>query len=288
MTRPTRRGSQVRPGGRERTSAPGRMRPEGRRPAAVRSAALCLGCAAGALLILSGGCVGPWTAAPVPVPTVQLAPMPAGSDCLLVLLPGRGDRASVFGHSSFAQPVADAGVRAGVVAADLHVGYYVNRTAEMRLHEDVVVPAKARGVSEIWLVGVSLGGLGALAYDRFHPGEVSGIVLLAPFLGEDEVIDEVASGGGLPGWQPRLPLAPDDWQRNIWLWLKRFARPGPDTPELVLGWGSGDALAPSCRLLADVLPADRTFVVPGSHDWSVWRRLWREMLASGRVAPRCR
>ncbi|HPC82307.1 MAG TPA: alpha/beta fold hydrolase [Thermoanaerobaculaceae bacterium] len=239
---------------------------------------LCAGLAA---------CVGPWTPAPAPLVVERLAPMPAGGECLVVLLPGRGDRAGVFRREGFAPAVAAAGIRAEVVAADLHLGYYVRRTADVRLREDVVAPARARGVRQVWLVGVSMGGLGTLMYDRYHPGEVDGLVLLAPFLGDRPVIEEVAAAGGLARWTPPATLAADDWQRDIWRWLRRWVEPR-GTPLLVLGWGESDALARSNRLLAEVLPPERVFVRAGGHDWRVWRELWTAMLASGQVAPGCR
>lgn len=242
----------------------------------------------GVAVMLSAGCLGPWTAAPAPVPTVQLAPMPPGGQCLFVLMPGRGDRAEVFRREGFGPLVAEAGVRAEVVAAVLHIGYYARRSLHSRLHEDIILPARARGVREIWLVGVSMGGLGTLIYDRYHPGQVSGLVLLAPFLGDNKVVEEVAAAGGLASWQPSQPLAADDWQRDIWVWLRRWLDPDSGAPPLVLGWGQNDALARSNRLLADVLPPDQVFAVPGKHDWPVWRKLWRDMLASGKAGSGCR
>lgn len=259
-------------------------------PASVyvsRSAALAPACLALAALVTTS-CVGPWTPAPAPLPVDRLAPLPPKGECLVVFLPGRGDRAEVFRREGFAAAAAEAGVRAEVVAVDLHIGYYARRTADVRLHQDVVAPAKARGVRRVWLVGVSMGGLGTLIYDRYHPGEVSGLVLLAPYLGEKPVTDEVAAAGGLARWQPPGALAPDDWQRDIWRWLRRWVQPEPDVPPIVLGWGEGDGLAGANHMLAQVLPPERVFVRPGKHDWRVWRELWKAMLASGQVAPECR
>lgn len=259
----------------------------------MRSAAVAVARAVGAWarwvpVALAASCVGPWTPAPAPLPVDRLVPMPAGGECLVVFLPGRGDRAGVFRREGFGAAVTAAGVRAEVVAADLHIGYYRRGTADTRLHEDVVAPARARGVRQVWLVGVSMGGLGALLYDRYHPGEAAGIVLLAPYLGEKAVVDEVVAAGGLASWQPPAALAADDWQRDVWAWLRRWVRPAGATPPIVLGWGEADRLAHSNRLLADVLSPERVFVREGKHDWPVWRELWKSMLAAGQVAPGCR
>ena len=69
-----------------------------------------------------------------------------------MFLPGRGDRAEVYQRERFATPLGEHGVVAEAVAVDLHVGYYVARTTHLRLHEDVIAPARARGVRQVWLV----------------------------------------------------------------------------------------------------------------------------------------
>src|SRR5712672_3477612 len=53
---------------------------------------------------------------------------------------------------------------ADIVVADLHFGYYLRQTAIERLREDVILPARTRGYQCISLVGISLGGFGALYY----------------------------------------------------------------------------------------------------------------------------
>ena len=205
-----------------------------------------------------------------------------------MFLPGRGDRVGVYRREKFAPMLAEHGIRAEAVEVDLHLGYYARRLVHMRLHEDVVAPARSRGVREIWLVGVSMGGLGTVIYDRYHPGQANGLVLLAPYLGEEKVTDEITAAGGVTSWAPALPLGSDDWQREVWWWLKTRTSPGQPHSTLVLGYGREDAFAPSSKLLADVLPRERVFTAPGGHDWSVWRELWKNMLASGQVGSECR
>jgi pimeloyl-ACP methyl ester carboxylesterase len=238
------------------------------------------------MAVALNGCVPPKTV--TPVPTLQLAPATPSTGCLFVFLPGRGDRAEVYRREGFATPLGEYGVVAEAVAVDLHVGYYVNRTAHLRLHGDVIAPARVRGVRQVWLVGVSMGGTGSLVYDRYYPGEVTGTVLLAPFLGDEKVIDEIAAAGGLARWEPRMPLAADDWARDIWSRLRRSPTPAQPAPRLLLAYGTRDSLAPANRLLAVTLPAERVFTADGGHDWRTWGKLWRAMLASGQVAPDCR
>src|SRR5262245_15611963 len=144
---------------------------------------------------------------PVPLRTVSHSGM-GRPDTLLVCLPGRRDRPEDFDRFGFAAAAARAGARVDLIAADAHLGYYYKRIIVERLHEDAIAPARPR-YRRIWLVGVSIGGTGALLYAARHPENVDGIVLLAPFLGEEKVIDEVAAAGGLRNWRPPQPLAPD-------------------------------------------------------------------------------
>ena len=50
-----------------------------------------------------------------------------------------------------------------------------------RLKEDVINPAKEKGYTKIWLVGISLGGLGSLLYAMEHPSDIEGMLVLAPY-----------------------------------------------------------------------------------------------------------
>jgi len=189
-------------------------------------------------------------------------------------------------------------VRCELLAVAAHLGYYRNRSVLDRLHQDVILPARARGVEEIWLVGISLGGVGALLYEAEHPGEIAGAVLLAPFLGNPPIIEEVTAAGGLAGWKPGpAPAGEEDFQRRLWRFLHaRLTPPAPSTggagaapgrpaPRLYLGWGEDDSFAGANRLLADALPAEAVLTVPGGHDWPPWRDLFAGLLARGALTP---
>jgi pimeloyl-ACP methyl ester carboxylesterase len=230
------------------------------------------------LLLLTAACYRPKPAT-VPLRTIAVAPGAADAHCLVVFLPGRGDGPEDYVHHGFPEALQRAGSRCAMTGVDSHLGYFVDKSIVTRLHDDIIAPARARG-QDVWLVGISLGGLGSLLYTREHPQEVRGLVLLAPYLGEDDVIQDVARSGGLAKWSK----SDTDFQR-LWLFLKGYEKPDSGLPPLWLGYGRSDRFAEPDGLLAAVLPADRVVTVAGHHTWRTWRKLWDEMLKRGALTP---
>src|SRR5258708_37647429 len=95
-----------------------------------------------------------------------------------------------------------------------------------RQHEETVERAFHGGYARVWLAGASLGGMGALLYEREHPGELTGLALFAPFLGNRELLDEIRAAGGPRTWDPGpLPaeMNGDNYQRQVWKMVKGWA-----------------------------------------------------------------
>lgn len=199
------------------------------------------------------------------------------SDTLLVFLPGRGDRGPDFVDEGFMQIGAGRGY--DLLAADAHFGYYTSETIVDRLHEDIIRPARARGYQRIWLLGISAGGLGAGLYADAHPGMIDGLILLAPYPGDDALVQDIADAGGLATWAGESS-AGKDWQRRHWRWLKKTTG-GADRPWIILGYGRNDRFAEAGNLLARELPSERVFLGEGGHSWPVWRGLWERIAAGG-------
>lgn len=211
-------------------------------------------------------------------------------DTLLVMLPGASSLPEEFLHERFVLALRERRLALDVVLVDAHPGYYKDRTILERLQADVIVPARAKGYRKIWLVGVSLGGLGALIQARAQPADADGLMLLAPYLGEPRITDAVRADGGLRAWRGAAPdPVPGDVDLRLWQWLQAYATDPAQRPPLVLGYALGDRLAPANKLLGDSLPADRVFTTTGGHDWPEWRLLWSRMLdrAAFVVDPSC-
>jgi len=242
--------------------------------------------AAGALLVglLLSGCGF------LPRPTiVPMAMQTERSACggpvrtLLVFLPGAGSFPEEFVQEGFVQEVRRRGIAADMLLVDAHRGYYNERSILERLERDVIAPARSQGIDAIWLVGISLGGLGALLHEQASPGQVKGLVVLAPYLGEESVIREVAQAGGLAAWKRAAPGAADAaFDVRLWRWLQGYGAAAGGTaqqrPPLYLGYGLGDRFATPNALLGAVLPPAQVFTTQGGHDWPAWRTLWGRML----------
>jgi pimeloyl-ACP methyl ester carboxylesterase len=232
-------------------------------------------------LALLAGCVR-LRPATVPLRTVSY-PGSGQPRTLVIFLTGRRDSPEDFGREHFPEIAARAGVKADMIAVDAHLAYYYNRTIVERLREDVIAPARRR-YDRIWLVGISIGGTGALLYADQHPEDVNGLVLFAPYLGDDPLIREIAAAGGIRGWRPPEPLAPDDFQRRVWVWLKGYESGSEGRPPLYLGWGRSDGFAKANGMAAQVLPPGHVFTAPGGHGWRAWRDLWAQFVRTGALS----
>jgi pimeloyl-ACP methyl ester carboxylesterase len=221
-----------------------------------------------------GGCgVSPKTEVPIPVIS-QVSP-DQKNKTLIVMLPGRGDRASSFVSAGFLETVDKSDV--DVVAVDAHFGYYKERSLVPRLHEDVIGPAIENGYESIWLVGVSMGGMGSLLYADQHRDLVSRIVLLAPYLGDPGIVTEIEAAGGLAAWNAdSSPFQAHEVA--VWRWLQA-SRNGPDAVPVYLGYGKSDRFAGNYAALQHDIDALKLYTEDGGHKWTTWSRLWSRLYA---------
>jgi pimeloyl-ACP methyl ester carboxylesterase len=196
---------------------------------------------------------------------------PCHAEGAIVLLPGFGDRASIFEERGFVAALRKVAPGYDVFAADAHFGYYRKGTVVERLEHDVIGPLRARGYTKLWLAGTSMGGHGAVGYAREHPESVEGLLLFAPYMGPESVLNEVRSAGGLCEYRT-ASVTPDDAQsfaRMNLQWLKQEAC---DRKRIAL-WlavGTEDHLLAADRVLGDALGAEHVLILPGGHGWKVW------------------
>ncbi len=192
------------------------------------------------------------------------------------MLPGMGDRVGTFKSKGFLETENDWGFDA--LAVDAHFGYYREQNLVTRLRDDIIVPAKASGYQDIWLLGVSMGGFGSLLYAQQHPEDISGVILLAPFLGEPEIAREIAAAGGLHSWPGSDAEGRKAFEIKIWLWLKEATRNPGGTP-VILGFGQSDRLVKGYGPLIETLAPSRVYSMDGGHKWTTWSPLWARIAA---------
>lgn len=229
------------------------------------------------VLITLAGCAAP----PIKIPMDQieyLAQSDKRADSLMILMAGAGDRYDAFEKYDYINTARKAGFAADILAVDAHYGYFTELTVRERLHQDVVLPAKARGYKCIWMGGISLGGFGSLIYAQKYADQLSGLVLIAPYIGNRGTLAEIESAGGLESWNP--VNVPDHDERGLWLMLKKYLPNVKPNLPIHLLYGEDDRFNPFHKMLAARLDKNMVRTVEGGHDWPPWQALWAEFVAS--------
>jgi hypothetical protein len=231
-----------------------------------------------ALVAAMAGC-GPLGDPSKPIPTA-LIPAQGKAERLVVVLPGRGDDLAALRRSGMVEAIHEAWPDADVLLAELAIRYYQGGDAAKRLHDEVVAPARTRGYREVWLGGASMGGMGTLLYDKFYPGDADGLFLLAPYLGDRPILEEIMRAGGVAQWDPGpvQEMSDNTWQRELWRHIQSWQQDPAKARNVWMATGDRDRLRDANAILAPVLPPDQVLVRPGGHDWTVWTPATREIL----------
>ncbi|HUP91348.1 MAG TPA: alpha/beta hydrolase-fold protein [Solimonas sp.] len=223
-----------------------------------------------------------------PIPAITLAPRDAAAPrMLVVVLPGIADDLGTLQQAHIAEAIQQAQPGAEVTLTAATFRYYLRRNLIARLHDEIVRPARTRGIQRIWFVGASMGGLGTLLFERAYPGELDGLVLLAPLTGRRGLRDSIIAAGGLARWQPGAPRPawhPDKDPVEVWRMVRGWGSDPARARRVWLVCGTADKFLPAARLIAPMLPAGHAVEVPGGHSWSVWAPAAGEIFArSGSV-----
>ncbi len=207
----------------------------------------------------------------------DLAPDTSDKRALLVMLPGAKAGAQDFVDHGFVREIRKRGLPLDIVAVDADLELYLERTFTAQLAQHIIEPALANTTRRIWLMGISLGGGGALTYAREHPAQIEGVIVLAPFLATTGTIAEVVRAGGWSGWNEYAMDADDD-ERQLLGWIKAYQPGVPGTPAIHLGYGTDDRFVAASALLAQRLPPEHVVAMAGGHDWPTWAKLWQRLL----------
>lgn len=227
-----------------------------------------------ALLIPNLACFKPKAVRPMPL---DIRGDAAQAERLWMFLPGRFDRVGDWTEKGFlvtAQEKQTLAAKSLWVGTDAHIGYYLNGSVAKQLNEDVLTRFPDQPVT---VVGISMGGMGALWLARSFPERIDQIVLFAPYLGGRKVIERVIEGD--------LDDRPDDSNRIKALLANwRFLLSQPDADIHILA-GDRDRLSPLLDVARERLAHLHYHEIPGGHDWETWNQLWRDWLTALEDVP---
>ena len=188
---------------------------------------------------------------------------------LVVLLHGRGGKATTFVKYGAVDQIRACHPGTNILGVDSHFGYYRERIIEQRLRQDIIGPALKNGIDRVWILGISVGGLGGLVYRQNYPDDIEAVVMMAPYLGDwDELSAYLTTP---PSAHDRL----DPEFVDIW---NRLSSTVNEPPWLTLAFADDDGFSHQHRWLAGLLGSERVASGPGGHNWNAWRKLWPEAL----------
>lgn len=229
------------------------------------------------LLSLAGCAAGGDVTKPIPKTFIAA---PQSAHRLVVMLPGRGDSLQSLTDTGIAAIIQQSWPDADVVLTGLTMPFYLQGRAEQRLHDEVIEPARRTSYRQIWLAGISLGGMGALLYDREYPDQMDGLLLLSPYLGENAIHEQIRQARGLSAWQagPPQPIGPNTFQHELWRYLQGWSLRPQRTRSTWLAYGADEPFRQPIELMTPLLPADHVIMLPGKHNWKLWKPAMRALL----------
>ncbi len=237
-----------------------------------------------AMSLMLTACI-PGGRAQTKIPSEKMqATRPGTNKILIVVLPGRGDDIANLKSGGIAQSIQSVMPEADILLTGVTFAYYMEGRMPKRLRQEILLPAREHGYREIWLVGASMGGMGALLYDSEYPGDANGLVLLAPYLGSGKILEQINNAGGLQAWDAGpMPSLIDDknFERELWRYLKTWQNENkPRSRGVWLAYGDDDRLSATMPSLQKLLASEHVFVRDGGHAWVVWTPAVKEIFAA--------
>lgn len=207
----------------------------------------------------------------------DLAPHTSAERILLLMLPGAKNTPQQLADYGFIRALRERDLPVDVLVLDTHVDLYLDRADIELLLLQTLDEVRASGYHRIWLLGISLGGTGAMLCATQRSAEIEGVLLLAPFLGTRGIIAEVEAAGGLQKWQAG-EITNRDYERALLEQLRHCPPGTAGFPPVFLGYGHEDRYRGSSVMLSAHLPEHHISVIPGGHDWETWVVLWHKLL----------
>jgi pimeloyl-ACP methyl ester carboxylesterase len=208
-----------------------------------------------------------------PVPT-RFVPAIQPARRTVVFLPGRGDDLAGLQRHHAAQLIQQVWPDANVILTGLTMPYYTSGVASQRLHDEVIAPLEKQGHRPVWIAGISLGGMGALLYDDAYPGEVDGLLLLSPYLGDKSIHEQIRAAGGIQRWQagPKQAIGPDTFQRELWRSIQQWEQEPARANSVWLAYGDSERFRGAIEQMSPLLPNAHVLMLPGHHNWKLWSK----------------
>lgn len=209
----------------------------------------------------------------LPIATVS-APCAGSAQATVILLPGAFMNAPQLISMGFARARDARRAAIDLVILDADPARRAPQAIDRALSEVVAQTAHGAARRQIWIAGISLGGLLAIDHVAQHPGTVHGLCLIAPYPGTRPTLLQLAEADDANADRRTPSAIGDDPEGRAWRWL----RDRPERLPVYLGYGVDDRFAAGIGQMAQYLAPDDLDAVPGAHDWPVWLALWERFL----------
>lgn len=202
------------------------------------------------------------------------------STSLIIFLPGLIDNAETFKNEQFFSIARNAGIKADMVSASIHIGHLIKDKMIKRLEVDVYNEAKNNGYKNIWLVGVSIGGLNSLLFYQKYMHEICGVVTVSPYVADTALREDLQQAGSVKNWKPKptenMKIFNQKLQ-SLWVWFqKQYAK--NSLTNIYLGYGKQDKYAKEIKLLENILDKNNVTLTNGKHNWVSGQKIWQQQL----------
>ncbi|MCK4865444.1 MAG: hypothetical protein KAT06_08420 [Gammaproteobacteria bacterium] len=204
------------------------------------------------------------------------------TDKLIIFFPGLYDTAEKFKDEEFFSIARKAGITADMVSANVNIFHLAKEMMIERIEMDVFEPAKISGYKNIWLVGVSLGGLSSLLFNIKHEQDICGVVTLAPYVANTPLIEDLSEVKEIKYWQPgsdENKLMLERRLQSLWIWLKDKSL-NNDLKNIYLGYGKQDRYVGAIKFFEKILDKNHVVTVEGGHTWVTGQKIWQKQLST--------